>query len=492
MIVAKTCGEGPRAPRSRDPEQKHRQQQPDGGAEQAADRQHRIDREPVRAADDRQHVRDRQQEDRDRHHRTRSRWRAPAPRRRRTATRARPARDRVAARIERARRIGQRLRDDPRQDEGEPGHHRKIERRRITERRPRRPSSRAATRGRGRPRWRSRRTARSAGRSRRASSPAMRRDHDPQIMPDELRRNVANAPPSRGAPAHASDRGRHLRDWPRRARARSPRSVPSATRRPRSMMPMRSASRSATSRICVVSSTALPARVRARSRSFTTRAEAASSPVSGSSRIISFGSWISAPASATFCFMPRENPSQRAWRCSHRPSVASRSSARGCGDGGRHRPQAGDEFEIFQRIELVVEHRLVRQPGDDALGRHRIAPGVDAEHLDRRRRPPRKDPRSSAGSSSCPPRSARAARRTRRPRFQDRARRRPEGRGRSSCGGRTGEERDGSWQSPAGGCANMEQRLCGPVKGAAARRAHAVPKWASGCRENTLRSWRMR
>ena len=43
----------------------------------------------------------------------------------------------------------------------------------------------------------------------------------------------------------------------------------------------------------------------------TWRAALASSPVSGSSRISRRGSWIRAPASAAFCFMPRENPSQR-------------------------------------------------------------------------------------------------------------------------------------------------------------------------------------
>ena len=35
-------------------------------------------------------------------------------------------------------------------------------------------------------------------------------------------------------------------------------------------------------------------------------------------------------------------------------------------------PEPGDEFEIFERRELVVDHRLVRQPGDDLLGGDRI------------------------------------------------------------------------------------------------------------------------
>ena len=52
------------------------------------------------------------------------------------------------------------------------------------------------------------------------------------------------------------------------------------------------------------------------------------------------------------------------------------------GDARRHAPQARDEFEIFDRGQLVVEHRLVRQPGGDALGANRVAQGVDAEDRD--------------------------------------------------------------------------------------------------------------
>src|SRR5579871_29603 len=73
-------------------------------------------------------------------------------------------------------------------------------------------------------------------------------------------------------------------------RARSSSSVPSAWRRPARMMPMRSATRSATSRMCVVMMTVAPSFTRSCRRSFTWRATAASSPVSGSSRISSFGS----------------------------------------------------------------------------------------------------------------------------------------------------------------------------------------------------------
>jgi hypothetical protein len=43
-------------------------------------------------------------------------------------------------------------------------------------------------------------------------------------------------------------------------------------------------------------------------------------------------------------------------------------------------PEPGDEFEIFQRRQFVVDHRLVRYPCRDLLGGDRIAEGIDAEH----------------------------------------------------------------------------------------------------------------
>ena len=45
-------------------------------------------------------------------------------------------------------------------------------------------------------------------------------------------------------------------------------------------------------------------------------------------------------------------------------------------------PQPCDEFEIFERVELVIEQRLVRQPGDDPLGRDRLAARVDPKNVD--------------------------------------------------------------------------------------------------------------
>ena len=47
-----------------------------------------------------------------------------------------------------------------------------------------------------------------------------------------------------------------------------------------------------------------------------------------------------------------------------------------------HPPQPGDEGEIFERAELVVEHRLVGQPRGDRLGGERVGARVDPENLD--------------------------------------------------------------------------------------------------------------
>ena len=110
--------------------------------------------------------------------------------------------------------------------------------------------------------------------------------------------------------------------------SRSSSSVPCAIRRPPAITPMRSAMRSATSRMCVVMMTVPPFATRSRSTFLTCRAEPASSPVSGSSRMMRRGSWTSAPASATFCRMPLEKPSQRSRRCFHRSSVSHSSRAR--------------------------------------------------------------------------------------------------------------------------------------------------------------------
>ena len=53
------------------------------------------------------------------------------------------------------------------------------------------------------------------------------------------------------------------------------------------------------------------------------------------------------------------------------------------GDGGIDTPEAGDEFKIFQRGQLVVDHRFIRDPCRHLLGGDGIAERVDAEYRDR-------------------------------------------------------------------------------------------------------------
>ena len=53
------------------------------------------------------------------------------------------------------------------------------------------------------------------------------------------------------------------------------------------------------------------------------------------------------------------------------------------GDRGVDAPEPGDEGEIFQRGQLVVDHRLVRHPCRDLLGGDGIGQRIDAEHRHR-------------------------------------------------------------------------------------------------------------
>ena len=69
-------------------------------------------------------------------------------------------------------------------------------------------------------------------------------------------------------------------------------------------------------------------------------------PLSGSSMMSNRGSCSSAPASAVFCRMPRENPSQNSPACGHRPSSVSRSFARvrASSVGTRHKPATNSRY----------------------------------------------------------------------------------------------------------------------------------------------------
>ena len=179
-----------------------------------------------------------------------------------------------------------------------------------------------------------------AGGGRRSSSPAIRAT---RAASRAARTRRARRPSSCGGGLVLRQaRGTCPRGWRRRRPfcCRSSSSVPSATSRPAAMTPMRSAMRSATSRICVVMITEQPARDALAQQSLTTRADTASRPVSGSSRMISRGSCTSAPASATFWRMPLENPSQRSSRCGSSPSEIEQLVRRRLGEVAGRRPTA--------------------------------------------------------------------------------------------------------------------------------------------------------
>ena len=52
------------------------------------------------------------------------------------------------------------------------------------------------------------------------------------------------------------------------------------------------------------------------------------------------------------------------------------------GVSSRHVPQAGDEGQILDGCQLVVQQGLVGQPGDQALGSNRIGQRIHPEHAD--------------------------------------------------------------------------------------------------------------
>ena len=72
------------------------------------------------------------------------------------------------------------------------------------------------------------------------------------------------------------------------------------------MMPMRSQSSSATSRLWVDMKTVAPSAARSRKMRFSSRAPRGSMPTVGSSTMRMRGAWISAAAMTRRCFMPCE------------------------------------------------------------------------------------------------------------------------------------------------------------------------------------------
>ncbi len=107
------------------------------------------------------------------------------------------------------------------------------------------------------------------------------------------------------------------------------------------------------------------------------------------------------------------------------------------------RPATNSRYSM--RRELVVDHRLVRHPGHDPLGRDRIGQRVDAEHRDRAG-VGREQARDHAQASwSCRRRSGRAGSRTRRRARSGRGRRPPAGRSAWSARGFRGRRAGVCW-----------------------------------------------
>ncbi len=113
----------------------------------------------------------------------------------------------------------------------------------------------------------------------------------------------------------------------REAAPRSPSGVPTATSLV-CMMPTRSHIRSASASWWVLSRMVRCSRLSWRRKSRTVLAPSGSRFAVGSSRKSTAGSWISARAMVSRCFMPLENVRTRASRRSHRPSMVSSRSVR--------------------------------------------------------------------------------------------------------------------------------------------------------------------
>ena len=152
---------------------------------------------------------------------------------------------------------------------------------------------------------------------------------------------------------------------------------------PDAMTPMRSAMRSATSRMCVVMITVQPdadavlqqsldvtrgERVEPGERLVQDDQSRVMHQRAGQRHLLPHALGKSLAALVQMRFQPERD----------------QEFARGAfGNPGIDAPQAGNEFDIFQRRQLVVDHRLVGDPGHDLLGGDGIAQGIDAEDRDR-------------------------------------------------------------------------------------------------------------
>ena len=167
--------------------------------------------------------------------------------------------------------------------------------------------------------------------------------------------------------------------------------VPSATLRPRSMTAIRSASWSASSRYCVVSSTVQPSATSSRMVSHIWPRVRGSRPVVGSSRKISGGRVIRLAARSSRRRMPPENCAIGLSAASSRPNCSSSSL------GGRRAPARRQALQAAEQPQVLASRSGSRRPRRTARSR-RPAGAPRAGRGRRRRRRSRRGP-PSIGSS---------------------------------------------------------------------------------------------
>ena len=138
----------------------------------------------------------------------------------------------------------------------------------------------------------------------------------------------------------------------------------------------------------------------------TCRAALASSPVSGSSRMMRRGACTSAPGERHLLAHALGKPAAALVRVRAETELVQQGGGRGRGLAWLDLPQPGDEFQVLDRRQPVVDQGLVRHPGCDLLSRHRVFARVDAEDGDVAGIRPEQARRPCAGSSSCPRRWA--------------------------------------------------------------------------------------
>ena len=184
--------------------------------------------------------------------------------------------------------------------------------------------------------------------------------------------------------------------------------APEATIRPRAMITTSSHTSSTRSSWWLLKTTPAPAAACSRTTSVMVAMPIGSSPENGSSRTSSSGSWTSAVASWTRCWLPCDSSSSLDFARSPRPIRSSHVAGRSVGRLARHAVLLAEVAQLLgdphPRVEAALLGHVAEPQAHVAIDRLRPSSGP------RRGRAPR-GRRRSASSSSCPRRSARGSRR---------------------------------------------------------------------------------